>query len=45
VERWVTVLAENNPDTITALYSKDAVLRGNDLLPCFWADLCWKIPV
>ena len=25
VERWTTVFAENNPDTITALYSKDAV--------------------
>jgi hypothetical protein len=28
VERWTTVLAENNPDTIVALYSKDAVLWG-----------------
>ena len=28
VERWTTVFAENNPDTITALYSKDAVLWG-----------------
>ena len=28
VEKWGTVLAENNPDTITALYSKDAVLWG-----------------
>jgi hypothetical protein len=25
VDRWTTVLAENNPDTIAALYSKDAV--------------------
>src|SRR6516162_6363167 len=25
VERWTSVFAENNPDTITALYSKDAV--------------------
>jgi hypothetical protein len=24
VDRWTTVLAENNPDTIVALYSKDA---------------------
>jgi uncharacterized protein (TIGR02246 family) len=28
VEKWTTVFAENNPDTITALYSKDAVLWG-----------------
>jgi len=28
VDRWTTVLAENNPDTIAALYSKDAVLWG-----------------
>ena len=28
VERWATVFAENNPDTIAALYSKDAVLWG-----------------
>jgi hypothetical protein len=28
VEKWATVLADNNPDTITALYSKDAVLWG-----------------
>src|SRR5262245_17179521 len=28
VERWTTVLAENNPDTIVPLYSKDAVLWG-----------------
>jgi hypothetical protein len=28
VDRWSTVLAENNPDTIVALYSKDAVLWG-----------------
>ncbi len=28
VGRWTTVLAENNPDTIVALYSKDAVLWG-----------------
>src|SRR5437588_5187176 len=28
VDRWATVLAENNPDTIVALYSKDAVLWG-----------------
>ena len=26
VDRWTTVLAENNPDTIVALYSKDAVV-------------------
>jgi hypothetical protein len=25
VDRWTTVLAENNPDTIVTLYSKDAV--------------------
>jgi hypothetical protein len=28
VDRWTTVLAENNPDTIVTLYSKDAVLWG-----------------
>jgi len=28
VERWATVFADNNPDTIVALYSKDAVLWG-----------------
>ena len=28
VEKWTTVFAENNPDSITALYSKDAVLWG-----------------
>jgi hypothetical protein len=28
VDRWTTVLAENNPDTIVALYSKEAVLWG-----------------
>jgi hypothetical protein len=28
VDRWTTILAENNPDTIVALYSKDAVLWG-----------------
>ena len=28
VDRWTTVLAENNPDTIVALYSQDAVLWG-----------------
>jgi hypothetical protein len=28
VDSWTTVLAENNPDTIVALYSKDAVLWG-----------------
>jgi uncharacterized protein (TIGR02246 family) len=28
VERWTSVFADNNPDTITALYSKDAVLWG-----------------
>ena len=28
VERWATVFAENNPDTIMALYAKDAVLWG-----------------
>ena len=26
--KWTTVFAENNPDTITALYAKDAVLWG-----------------
>jgi uncharacterized protein (TIGR02246 family) len=28
VERWTTVFAENNPDTMLPLYSKDAVLWG-----------------
>jgi hypothetical protein len=28
VERWATVFADNNPDTILAFYSKDAVLWG-----------------
>ena len=28
MEKWATVFAENNPDTIMALYSKDAVLWG-----------------
>lgn len=28
VEKWTTVFAENNPDAITALYAKDAVLWG-----------------
>jgi hypothetical protein len=28
VDKWTTVFAENNPDTITALYSNDAVLWG-----------------
>jgi hypothetical protein len=28
VQKWTTVFAENNPDTITSLYSKDAVLWG-----------------
>jgi hypothetical protein len=28
VDKWTTVLAENNPDTIVPLYSKDAVLWG-----------------
>jgi uncharacterized protein (TIGR02246 family) len=28
VEKWTAVFAENNPDTIMALYSKDAVLWG-----------------
>ena len=28
VEKWATVLVENNPDTILALYAKDAVLWG-----------------
>src|SRR5262245_53881987 len=28
VDRWTTVFAENSPDTITALYAKDAVLWG-----------------
>ena len=26
VEKWASVFAENNPDTMMALYSKDAVL-------------------
>jgi uncharacterized protein (TIGR02246 family) len=37
VERWATVFAENNPDTILALYSKDAVLWGT-LSPTVRAD-------
>ena len=28
VDRWTTVLAENNPDTIVPLYYKDAMLWG-----------------
>jgi hypothetical protein len=28
VEKWTTVFAENNPDTMLPLYSKDAVLWG-----------------
>jgi uncharacterized protein (TIGR02246 family) len=28
VDKWTTVFAENNPDTILSLYSKDAVLWG-----------------
>src|SRR4249919_1653126 len=28
VEKWASVFAENNPDAILALYSKDAVLWG-----------------
>jgi uncharacterized protein (TIGR02246 family) len=28
VEKWTSVFAENNPDSITALYAKDAVLWG-----------------
>ena len=27
-EKWATVFAENNPDTITVLYAKDGVLWG-----------------
>jgi uncharacterized protein (TIGR02246 family) len=27
-EKWATVFAENNPDTITALYANDGVLWG-----------------
>ena len=27
-QKWATVFADNNPDTIVALYSKDAVLWG-----------------
>jgi len=27
-EKWTTVFAENNPDTIMALYAKDGVLWG-----------------
>ena len=27
-EKWTTIFAENNPDTIMPLYSKDAVLWG-----------------
>jgi hypothetical protein len=37
VERWTSVFAENNPDTITALYSKDAVLWGT-LSPTLRSD-------
>ena len=37
VERWATVFAENNPDTIMALYSKDAVLWGT-LSPTLRSD-------
>jgi hypothetical protein len=29
VEKWASVFAENNPDTIVALYSKDAGLVGH----------------
>jgi hypothetical protein len=36
-ERWASVFAENNPDTITALYSKDAVLWGT-LSPTLRSD-------
>jgi hypothetical protein len=28
VEKWTAVFAENNPDTMLPLYSKDAVLWG-----------------
>jgi uncharacterized protein (TIGR02246 family) len=28
VDKWTTVFADNNPDTITGLYAKDAVLWG-----------------
>ena len=28
VEKWTTVLVENNPDTILAFYAKDAVVWG-----------------
>ena len=27
-QKWATVFADNNPDTITPLYSRDAVLWG-----------------
>jgi hypothetical protein len=27
-QKWATVFADNNPDTITPLYAKDAVLWG-----------------
>jgi hypothetical protein len=37
VERWTTVFAENNPDTITALYSKDVALWGT-LSPTLRSD-------
>jgi hypothetical protein len=37
VDRWTTALAENNPDTIVALYSKDAVLWGT-LSPTIRSD-------
>jgi hypothetical protein len=37
VERWTKVFAENNPDTIVALYSKDAVLWGT-LSPTLRSD-------
>jgi hypothetical protein len=33
-EKWTTVFAENNPDTIMALYSKDAVLWVRSRLRC-----------
>ena len=34
VEKWTTVFAENNPDTMLPLYSQDAVLWGPFHLPC-----------
>jgi hypothetical protein len=32
-----------SPDVLHVLYGDEQL--DLDLLPCFWADLCWKIPV